>query len=103
MRVFIKDLHQQLVQRHAESDAAIETPILYRGQLMPTADFEKINTNLNGLLLMNNFLSTTAEPEVATMSAGGNLDDPSISHVLLRIDVESGTRSTTPFANIEEW
>ncbi|CAF1330873.1 unnamed protein product [Didymodactylos carnosus] len=68
VRFFIKDLHQQL---QSESLSAIGSVTdVYRGQLMYAVEFEKLKTNIGGLLSVSNFLSTTPHRELALCFSG---------------------------------
>ncbi|CAF1399039.1 unnamed protein product, partial [Rotaria sordida] len=71
MRVFIKDLHWQLVQLSNQNPLREKNEILtlYRGQKMRRNHFEDIKTNLRGLISFYNFLSTSGDREVALLFA----------------------------------
>ncbi|CAF1295876.1 unnamed protein product [Rotaria sordida] len=99
MRVFIRDLHQQLIQLHSN---LLNTGImkLYRGQLIPIEEFEKIRKNPGGLLSINSFLSTSRNKDLAEIFAGISNNDPNMTSVLLEITVDTSVPTTTPFASI---
>jgi hypothetical protein len=97
---YIRHLHQQLVELHHRSIHS-EPLILYRGQQIPTVDFENIKNNIGGLLSISNFLSTSATIEVAEIFAGHSFDDPTVSCVLFQLNIDSAA-NTFPFANIEQ-
>ena len=104
MRVFVKDLHQQLVQLHS-SNTCHTTQILtlYRGARLPRAGFEILKNSQGSLYSINNFLSTSIDREVALVFAGDHSDhDLNQTPVLFEIHVDlSSTFSTVPFANID--
>ena len=101
-RTFIRDIHRTISQLHV---AAVERndriPIaLYRGQLIPSDDFEKVRTNIGGLLSIKRFLSTSENRDLALIFAGES--DSNVAAVLLEILLNSThTSSSVPFASIE--
>lgn len=100
MRVFVQDLHKELVQLHIDSE---QTPFLtlYRGQPMQHEDFDRIRTNIGGLFSVNQFWSTSKDREFALeVYAGYTNNDANITAVLFEINVKSTNRSTVSFANI---
>ncbi|CAF0939191.1 unnamed protein product [Didymodactylos carnosus] len=101
MRVFIKDLHQQLIQLEATA-ANTQTLTLYRGQQMPPVEFEKIKTNPGGLLSISNFLSTSLNKNLAIMYAGNSHTYADRTAVLFQINIDPSIRTGVSFANIEQ-
>jgi hypothetical protein len=65
MGFFIRDLYQAIEQRHPLTQKTT-TIIIYRGQGMSTADFEKLKKTEGSLLAFNSFLSTSANRKVAS-------------------------------------
>lgn len=98
---YVRHLHQQIVSLHQQY-LPCEQSMLYRGQQMPTEEFEKIKNNIGGLLSISNFFSTTANIEVAEIFAGRPIHDTTTSCILFTIDVDS-TINTFPFANIKNY
>jgi tetratricopeptide (TPR) repeat protein len=103
MRVFIKDLHQQLVQLHinANHDTGILT--LYRGLRLTTVELKKLKNSQGGLYSISNFLSTTIDRRVASIFAGDLSDNNShVAPVLFKIEVDlSSIPPTAAFASID--
>ncbi|CAF3685689.1 unnamed protein product [Rotaria socialis] len=100
-RVFIRDMHRTVSQLHIAMMASNERKLtkLYRGQLIPSNDFEKIRSNVGGLLSINRFLSTSADRDLALVFAGKSTNDDTA--VLLEISLASNhTDSSAPFAGI---
>ncbi|CAF3012777.1 unnamed protein product [Rotaria sp. Silwood2] len=101
-RVFIRDIHRAISQLYTAMMASNERKLmkLYRGQLIPSKDFEKIKANVSGLLSINRFLSTSADRNMALVFAGQSTDD--FTAVLLEISLDSKCSDTSaPFADIE--
>ncbi|CAF3548313.1 unnamed protein product [Rotaria sp. Silwood1] len=98
MRVFIQDVHKQIVQLHANLRQT-QPLTLYRGVPMPIEEFERIKSNPGGLLSNNSFWSTSADKTVAQLFSG-NYDGA--VEVLFVINVDRSVRTTAVFANIEE-
>ena len=87
MRIFIRDLHNQIDKmfklqqevvtftvghdRYQMAGNILETTtILYRGQRMLKDELEKLKLNEDGLLSINNFLSTSTDENIARMFSG---------------------------------
>ncbi len=72
MRTFIRHLHEQLLQLSPVigQDPPTSTLTLYRGQRMSIREFEKLKNKEGGLLSVSNFLSTSANRELAYIYAG---------------------------------
>ncbi|CAF1307184.1 unnamed protein product [Adineta ricciae] len=99
---YIRHLHEQLSVLHQKS-IDNERIILYRGQQMPTADFENIKINLGGLLSISRFLSTTTLLDIAEVFAGHSIDDPTISCALFEIYIDPINHNACPFADIAQY
>ncbi|CAF3400181.1 unnamed protein product [Rotaria socialis] len=98
MRFFIRGLHEQLVELHKRSsDGSILT--LYRGQGLFNADFEQLASKQGGLLSINNFLSTTTDPDVANVYVPR--EDPEKTPVLMIIRAALSKSMNVPFADID--
>ncbi|CAF3484363.1 unnamed protein product [Rotaria sp. Silwood1] len=74
LRYFIYDLHNQLAQlqisyiQSLPSDQPILT--LYRGQRIKTTQLDQLAANVNNLISMNSFLSTTSDRTAALFFSG---------------------------------
>jgi tetratricopeptide (TPR) repeat protein len=102
MGFFIRDLHQQIVQLHSEQlneEHQSEQFILYRGQGLSTADFDKMRRTQGGLISFNNFLSTSKDPTVALGFARGSLANPASVGIVFVLTIDPSIKST-PFASI---
>ncbi|CAF1412121.1 unnamed protein product [Adineta steineri] len=107
LRYYIYDLHNQLAQLHRSylyslpSDQPILT--LYRGQRMKITELTRLQENVDKLISMNNFLSTTNNVTAAVFFAGdGSLNntDEEIS-VLYQITIDTSVSHSIPFAKIQ--
>ncbi|CAF0750143.1 unnamed protein product [Adineta steineri] len=102
MGFIIGDLHRQIEQLHKEQYAgttAADTFTVYRGQGLPTEDFETMSKTKGGLVSFNNFLSTS---KVRNISLGFSQDaarNPDQVGVLFIMKINP-TESTTTFASI---
>ncbi|CAF3234448.1 unnamed protein product [Rotaria sp. Silwood2] len=104
-RSFIADLHQQLKTMHQTyvdqlfSSADKNVFEVYRGQLLPKSEFEKLKQNINGFVAMNTFLSTTTHKSIAPLFSGNGENRPELESVLFVIKIKQ-TYLTEPFADI---
>ncbi|CAF1371145.1 unnamed protein product, partial [Rotaria sp. Silwood1] len=104
-RSFIADLHQQLKTMHQNyvdqlfSSTDKNVFEVYRGQLLPKREFEKLKKNINGFVAMNTFLSTTTHKSIALMFSGNGENRPELESVLFVIKMKQ-TYLTEPFADI---
>ncbi|CAF4670595.1 unnamed protein product, partial [Rotaria sp. Silwood2] len=103
-RFFIKDLHNQLKQLQTEffelvSDMGTRLTV-YRGQNMSRNEFEKkLKNNVNGLLSVNTFWSTTLYRELAE---GYALNGSDMESVLFQISID-GNVDKNPIAYIQDF
>jgi tetratricopeptide (TPR) repeat protein len=95
MAFFLKDLHREIEKLHQKSKETSEI-IVYRGQGMLNADFEKMKNSEGALLSFNNFLSTSANRAVANLFASSSPDDPNLTGVLFKMKIDPLV-STSPF------
>ena len=94
-----RDLHRQIQRLYSESH---DQPlmIVYRGQGMSHANFDKLRENIGGLLSFNEFLSTSIDKQVALKFASRpqkNLDQTAI---LFQMEFDPLILSV-PFASLE--
>ncbi|CAF1378304.1 unnamed protein product [Rotaria sordida] len=99
MAFFIRDLHQQIVQLHFETNHTTKM-IVYRGQGMFHADFEKLKKSHGGLISFNNFLSTSTNESVSHLFADCSRFDPNLIGVLFEIEIDPMI-SSVPFASLD--
>ncbi|CAF0995776.1 unnamed protein product [Adineta steineri] len=107
LRYYIYDLHNQLAQLHTSylyslpSDQPILT--LYREQRMKITELTRLQENINKLISMNNFLSTTNNVTAAIFFAGdGCLNDPDGEvSVVYQITIDTSVPHSIPFAKIQ--
>ncbi|CAF1154448.1 unnamed protein product [Adineta steineri] len=107
LRYYIYDLHNQLAQLHTSylnslpSDQRILT--LYRGQRMKITELTRLQQNVDKLISMNSFLSTTNNVTAAVFFAGdGCLNDPNGEvSVVYQITIDTSVPHSIPFAKIQ--
>jgi tetratricopeptide (TPR) repeat protein len=104
MGFFICDLHHQIEQLYQEQFSSHDrTPfILYRGQGLLEADFEKLMEAKGGLMSFNNFLSTSQNQEVSFGFAQIASTDTNMIGILFVMSIDPSV-SSTPFASIKEY
>lgn len=95
----VRDLHQQIEQLYSTTDQRLNL-VLFRGQGMSTEKFEKMNKNEGGLLAFNNFLSTSYDEQVSRAFAASSLDDPDLTGILFRIEMNP-LMTSVPFAPLD--
>ncbi|CAF1561418.1 unnamed protein product, partial [Didymodactylos carnosus] len=107
LRYFIYDLHNQINELYYNARSSSTTKdqrllTLYRGQTMSIKDLEDLRQNINCLVSMNSFLSTTNDREAAIFFSGDGIT-PDISHVsvLYEIEIDTTIESTTPYAKVD--
>lgn len=101
MGFFLHDLNQQIKRSYEEqSNRSIPTTV-YRGQEMNKEDFEKLRQCPNGLLSFNNFVSTSANRNVAEMYLPNPAQDPTIIAVIFQIEIDRTIRSA-PYMLLNE-
>ena len=103
MGFFIRDLDRQIEKLHRKqiTDYHDKSFVVYRGQALSITDFEKLRKSEGGLIVFNNFLSTSTNREVSlgyAMEALTNIDKVGI---LFRMSIDHSVRSAS-FAAIRE-
>jgi tetratricopeptide (TPR) repeat protein len=102
MRYFIVDIHKQLRQLYIAQSKTKVPLIVYRGQAMSNEEFERHKSNLNGLLMVNNFFSTTTDRNVAEAFALANKGRLDMQAILFEIELDPNiSGEQCPFARIE--
>jgi tetratricopeptide (TPR) repeat protein len=100
MGFFIRDLHRQIQQLHAQSSSQ-QPFIVYRGQGMLNEEFQKLKRSKGCLLSFNNFLSTSVGREVSMGFARRARNNPDLTPILFQIKVDPSI-SSTPFASLDK-
>ncbi|CAF0951520.1 unnamed protein product [Adineta steineri] len=103
MGFFIHDLHQQIEQLHQHQLSSYHDKpfIVYRGQGLSNANFEKLQETKGGLMSFNNFLSTSKDKEVSIGYADIASTVPDKVGILFTMSINPCIKST-PFARITE-
>ena len=99
MGFFMRDIHRQIDQLH-ELSPIRDTFIVYRGQSMVNADFEKIRNNKGGLLSFNSFLSTSTDRNVALYFAQIAQKHPDVTSILFRMVIDPSSHFASLGKNI---
>ncbi|CAF1198520.1 unnamed protein product [Adineta steineri] len=102
MGFFLSDLHQQIQQLYEQQFSAYggESFVVYRGQGIMRADFEKLQKTKGGLMSFNNFLSTSKDKEVSLEYAECASTKPDTVGILFIMFIDPCLKST-PFASIK--
>jgi tetratricopeptide (TPR) repeat protein len=103
LRLFIRDLHQQLAYLQAKNKPKSDKLVLFRGQCISKSDLETLKSNTGGLLSMNTFLSTSEEKNVALAFVRQSIGIPDTELVLFQIDLNPMETSSTPYADIDKF
>ncbi|CAF1311807.1 unnamed protein product [Adineta steineri] len=103
MGFFIHDLHQQIQQLHQQQlDGYHDKPIIvYRGQGLSKANFEKLQKTNGALLSFNNFLSSSVDENISLLFARSASDNADIVGILFKMLIDPRVKSV-PFASIKE-
>jgi tetratricopeptide (TPR) repeat protein len=103
MGFFIHDLHQHIKRLYLEQFGGqnVELLTVYRGQGLLTTDFEKLMNTKGGLMSFNNFLSTSADRDIAFAFAESNGSNVNMIGILFEITIDS-LASTAVFASLDD-
>ncbi|CAF1019584.1 unnamed protein product [Didymodactylos carnosus] len=107
LRYFISDLYSQLKYLYYQqlSKRPLYTSV-YRGKRMTMDEFQKLKDNIGGLICTNSFLSTTTCRDIALMYCGSDIEELK-SHkkvsVVFKIETDTTSMMTKPYANITQW
>jgi hypothetical protein len=99
MGIFVRDLHQQIKQLNLERNHMTEL-VLYRGQGVSNEEFDKMKKSGGGLLVFNNFLSTSYDEQVSLAFAASSSEDPDLIGIFFRIEINPLVASV-PFASLD--
>lgn len=98
---FICDLHRQIEQLHFEQYLGHKHSfIVFRGQGLLIADFEKLMKSKGGLISFNTFLSTSLDRNVSLDFAKHVDRNSEMMGILFEIIIDPSV-STTPFARVD--
>ncbi|CAF1290533.1 unnamed protein product [Adineta steineri] len=102
MGFFIHDLHQQTQQLHQQQLSSYHDKsfIVYRGQVLSKADFEKLQKTNGTLLFFNNFLSTSMKQDISLVFARSASDNVDMVGILFKMLINPRVKSM-PFASIK--
>ncbi|CAF1106927.1 unnamed protein product [Adineta steineri] len=103
MGFFIHDLHQQIQQLHQQQLSSYHDKpfIVYRGQGLSKANFEKLQKTNGALLSFNNFLSTSTERNISLAFARSASDSVDMIGILFKMLIDPRVKSV-PFASIKQ-
>lgn len=93
MGFFLRDLDQQIKRSYEEQSNNPIPLMVYRGQGMNTEDFEKLRQCPNGLLSFNNFVSTSANQNVAEMFLPNPAQDLTTTAIIFKIEIDRTIKS----------
>jgi tetratricopeptide (TPR) repeat protein len=99
---FIRDLHNQIVQLHAEQYSGhhkSKSFTVYRGQCLSQTDFDQLRKQKGGLLSFNHFLSTCKDRQSAYRFTCPSVQNTDKIGVLFVMKIDPSI-SSTPFANV---
>ncbi|CAF0909664.1 unnamed protein product [Didymodactylos carnosus] len=97
-RYYITDLSTSLNREYRNSRSR-ETIFLYRGATMPHAEFEKLKANINHLISINGYFSTSRSRSVAEIYVGSNTS--ATNGVLF--EIECNAEMNVIFADISDY
>lgn len=101
-RFFIIDLYNQLINLHNQSKSEKANILtVYRGQQVATDELEALKLNINSIISLKSFLSTTTNKNVALIYAGNGSDRPQFESVLFKIIIDVN-KSHKPLADISK-
>jgi tetratricopeptide (TPR) repeat protein len=104
MGFFVRDLHEHIATLHSEQyGGQSHSPsfIVYRGQGLSQADFNQLQSTQGGLLVFNNFLSTSQDSQVSLKFAQRTINTSDKVGILFVMTIDPSI-SATPFANVKK-
>ena len=96
-RSLIRNLHEQIVSLYHGEDSK-----MYRGALVPTSLLQNFIDNVDQLVSMNWFMSTTRSKDIAFLFSGRGYECPGYRPVIFEFTIQDSIQSK-PYAYIEEW
>ncbi|CAF0896621.1 unnamed protein product [Didymodactylos carnosus] len=101
-RFFISALHKELYLLNSGRTQSLPSK-LYSGKVLSTDIVEDLQKNIEGLVSMNGFFSTTTEPKVSNIYAGTSCSLPKDQKsVVFNLNIKDSVL-TKPFANIRKY
>ena len=96
-RFFLSDIQHQLIKNQPTQNLH-----LYRAQLLTDEQFQLFKQSIGGFLLINTFLSTTADRDLSLsyLDAMDKSDEYQMHRVLFEVDADPHLEGIQPFANI---
>ncbi|CAF3864337.1 unnamed protein product [Rotaria sp. Silwood1] len=103
MGFYLCDVHRKIISLYNNQISQYHSKLflVYRGQVLSTADFKKLTKNKNGLISFNNFLSTSKNRNVSLRFVMDDLEGTNMVGILFQMTIDS-TVSSIPFASIQE-
>ena len=105
MGFFLHDLHRQLEHLHRQQTGRGQWEkrfTVYRGQGLPTEQFDKLKNTKGGLMSFNSFLSTSLNREVSLDNFATEASKKEGMVGILFVMAIDPSISSTPFADIQE-
>ena len=97
---FLRDVHRHIEQLHSQNKHSADVFVVYRGQGMSHAEFEKIKACQGGLLAFNSFLSTSFDKKVSRGFARRAQSNPQSVGILFKMTIDPNI-SSAPFAKLD--
>ncbi|CAF1285744.1 unnamed protein product [Adineta steineri] len=103
MGFFIRDLHEQiqLLYQQQAPNYHYKPFVVYRGQGLSKASFEKLQKSEGALISFNNFLSTSIEQNISLVFARSASENADMVGILFIMFINPCIKST-PFASIKD-
>ena len=99
MGFFIRDLHQEIAERHGKSNKFDQLTV-YRSQGISEESLTRIIDNRYGFLSFNNFLIASTDKDVAFAYARAARDSHQLTGVLFHIEIDRTKALFTPLDKI---
>jgi tetratricopeptide (TPR) repeat protein len=103
MHRFLKDMDLKLRQLHDSQGTSTEPLDLYFGQILLKSDFERLKTNHDGLMCINQFISASPEQGIAMMfikQENSSTSNGNHIRVVFQIHIDRTVQSNISYANI---
>ena len=102
-RFFIKDLHEQLAK--LEKDRNISNMKVFRGQILPSTDLERMKRSIGKLISFHSFISASLIQDLAINFIVSEPPHPHLVNVLFEIECDqcsSLSLTPKPYADVSE-
>ena len=103
MGFYVRDLHNHIVKLHTKQygvDHRSKAFIVYRGQGLSQADFDRMKMTQGGLIAFNNFLSASHDRNISLRFARRIINTSPLVGVLFAMKIDPSI-SATYFANVK--